>query len=50
MSSGRRAVLGLGLEEDAPLAAEAIELVHEDAAQERLEGLVYVAHGAALLQ
>ena len=40
----------LGLEEDPPLAAEAVELVDVDAAEERLERLVDVADLDALLQ
>src|SRR5262249_34399860 len=40
----------LGLEEDLPLAAEAVELVDVDASEEGLERLVHVADGDALLQ
>src|SRR5262249_29280408 len=44
------AALSLRLEEDLPLPPEAVELVDVDAAEERLQGLVDVPDGDALLQ
>ena len=46
----RHAVLALRLQEDAPLPAEAVELVHVQAAEKRLHRLVDVAERDALPQ
>ena len=48
--SALRAVLAFGLQEHLPLPAEAVELVHDRAAEERLQRLVDVAERDALLQ
>ena len=50
MSSTLDAARGLGLEEDLPLPAEAVELVDVDAAEEGLERLVDVSDRDALFQ
>ena len=50
MFSALRAVVAFGLDVDLPLAAEAVEVVHEVAAHEGLERLVDVAELDALLE
>ena len=47
---GPRAELAFGLDEDLPLAAKAVEVVHEGAAHEGLERLVNVVEFDALLE
>ena len=47
---GLGAIVALGLHIDLPLAAEAVEVIHERAAHEALHGLVNVLQLHALLQ
>src|SRR4029077_14649984 len=47
---GAGAVLSLGLNIDLPLPAEAIEIINEEAAHERLDGVVHIGKTDALLQ
>src|SRR6185436_1404586 len=47
---GLGAILAFGLDVNLPLAAEAVEVVHEQSAHESLDGAVNVADGDSLLQ